>query len=177
MKKTAPSGPVSTKAISAPASATTIIDAELIRQAVENARTNPRKRVVLPLHKNPQAPTHRMLNAIQPGSYIRPHRHLNPPKSESVIVLQGAILALIFSNGGQVEEVHTLAADSAQVGIDSEPGVYHTFLALTDDTVLFEVKPGPYVESTDKDFAPWAPLEGSGEAATYIDYLYTFSGV
>ena len=32
-----------------------------------------------------------MLNAIQPGSYIRPHRHLDPPKSESLILLQGML--------------------------------------------------------------------------------------
>lgn len=116
---------------------------------------------------------HRMLNALQPYSYIQPHRHLHPPKAESVIVLQGAILCLLFSPTGQVEEIHTLAAGSANFGVDSEPGVFHTFLALAEDTVLFEAKPGPYEQSSDKDFAPWAPAEGTPETQAYMDYLYS----
>lgn len=115
---------------------------------------------------------HRMLNAMQPYSYIQPHRHLYPPKAESVIVLQGALLCFLFSPGGKVEEVHTLAAGSANFGIDSEPGVFHTFLALAEDTVIFEVKPGPYQPGSDKDLAPWAPAEGTPEVKGYMDFLY-----
>ena len=117
---------------------------------------------------------HRMLNALQPYSYIQPHRHLHPPKSESVIVLQGAILCFLFNPHGQVEEVYTLAAGSDLLGVDSEPGVFHTFLALIEDTVLFETKPGPYEQSSDKDFAPWAPAEGTPQTQAYLEYLYSF---
>jgi len=124
------------------------------------------------LHKGPESPLHRMINALQPYSYVRPHRHLQPPKAESVIVLQGALLCFIFSPTGQVEQLYTLAADSAHFGVDSEPGVYHTFLALEEDTVVFEAKPGPYEQSSDKDFASWAPPEDTPEAEAYMEYLY-----
>jgi len=160
------------RALAAPGTGTTLITTNLIRQAVEASRRSPRKRIILPLHKNPKSSLHRMLNALQPYSYVRPHRHFQPPKAESVIVLQGAMLCFIFSPAGQVEQIYTLAAGSTHFGVDSEPGVYHTFLALEQDTVLFEAKPGPYTQSSDKDFASWAPEEGTPEAESYMEYLY-----
>lgn len=113
-----------------------------------------------------------MLNAMQPGSYIQPHRHLFPPKAESVIVLQGAIYVFIFHENGSIDEIQTIEAGSLNIGIDSEPGVFHTFVAIKEDTVLFEVKPGPYNQMNDKDFAPWAPKEGAHGAKEYLDHLY-----
>jgi cupin fold WbuC family metalloprotein len=160
------------KALPVPTTDTVLIGTKLIDQVVEGSRLSPRKRMILPLHKNPDAPMHRMLNAMQPYSYIQPHRHLHPPKSESVIVLQGVLLCFLFSADGKVEVVHTLAAGSENFGIDSEPGVFHTFLALMEDTVIFEVKPGPYLPGSDKDFAPWAPAEGAPEVEKYMDFLY-----
>ena len=37
---------------------------------------------------------------------------------------------------------------------------WHSVAALSADTVLFELKPGPYSPIDDKDFAEWAPAEG-----------------
>jgi cupin fold WbuC family metalloprotein len=113
-----------------------------------------------------------MLNALQPNSYIQPHRHRAPPKAESIIVLRGAIGFVTFKEKGEVDQKFTLATGSPEVGIDTDPHVYHTFFALDDDTVLFEVKPGPYNPDTDKDPAIWAPDEGSGEAEEYLKNLY-----
>ncbi|GEM_PF-58815 len=156
----------------APAGRSTVIGATLVQQAIAASRCNPRKRMILPFHKGPEAALHRMLNAVQPGSYIRPHRHLLPPKPESIIVLQGAILCLVFGLEGDVQQVRTLAAGSGEFGFDSEPGIYHSFLALCPDTVLFEVKPGPWAPDTDKDFAPWSPAADSPEVQDYLASLY-----
>ncbi len=163
------------KALPPPAADTNLIGEKLIAQVVEGSRLSPRKRMILPFHKGPEASMHRMLNALQPYSYIRPHRHLHPPKAESVILLQGALLCFLFSPSGQVTEVHRLAGGSPEFGVDSEPGQFHTFLALAEDTVIFEVKPGPYEPASDKDFAEWAPAEGTPEAEEYMGYLYSFS--
>lgn len=162
------------KALAAPQTPSTIIGRELVRQAIEASRHSPRRRIILPLHKNPEANLHRMLNVVQPYSYIQPHRHLDPPKPESIIVLSGAILTFIFNAAGKVEETLVLAAGTAAFGIDFEPGVLHTFFALQPDTLLFEVKPGPY-DQADKDFAPWAPAEGSPDVEAYLTRLYTFA--
>ena len=64
-----------------------------------------------------------------------------------------------------------LAAGAEVVGLDVRPGVYHTVVTLEPDTVVFEAKTGPYNERVDKDFAPWAPAEGSPEAQRYLATL------
>lgn len=161
-------------ALQPPENKTTLINTELIQRVVKGSQQSPRGRIIQPLHKDHSAPLHRMLNGMQPNSYVQPHRHLHPPKAESIIVLQGAIKCFIFSIDGQIEHVCTIAADSSLFGVDSEPGVYHTFLATEKDTVLFEVKPGPYSPATDKDFASWAPAEGSPGVKEYMEYLYNF---
>ena len=76
-----------------------------------------------------------------------------------------------FDNTGEIENYFQLSSDSFNIGIDIEPGVFHTFFALVEDTILFEVKPGPYDQASDKDFASWAPAEGTESA---IDYLRNF---
>jgi cupin fold WbuC family metalloprotein len=164
--------PTYPNALPAPATQTTLIGEDLVRQVVEGSRNSPRKRILLPFHKGPESTLHRMINGLQPYSYIRPHRHLSPPKAESIIVIQGAILSFLFNRDGKVEAVCTLAAGSPDFGVDSEPGAFHTFLALEEDTVIFEVKPGPYEQSSDKDFASWAPAEGTPETKSYMEYLY-----
>lgn len=159
------------KALAPPVEDNTLISADLIDQCIIASRQSPRRRIIQPLHKTSDAQLHRMLNAMQPGSYIQPHRHLFPPKAESVIVLRGAILVFIFANNGIVDTIHTIKAGSINIGIDSEPGVFHTFAAIEKDTVLFEVKPGPYNQADDKDFAPWAPAEGTPGAKEYLENL------
>ena len=39
----------------------------------------------------------RMLNAVEPGSYVRPHRHVNPVKPEAFVVLRGSVLVVRFA--------------------------------------------------------------------------------
>lgn len=112
-----------------------------------------------------------MLNAIQPDSYIQPHRHLHPPKTESVVILCGALATIIFDNSGRILEVHRLQAGSPHLGIDIESGLYHTFLALNPDTVIFEVKPGPYDKASDKDFASWALAPDGAGVKEYLATL------
>jgi cupin fold WbuC family metalloprotein len=113
-----------------------------------------------------------MLNALQPNSYVRPHRHLDPPKAESIIVLKGAITYVEFNDTGEIENFYQLSSESLSIGVDIGPGIFHTFFAVVEDTVLFEVKPGPYEQSSDKDFASWAPAEGSKGAIEYLRNLY-----
>ena len=113
-----------------------------------------------------------MLNALQPNSYVQPHRHLDPPKAESIIVLKGAITYVEFNNTGEIKNFYQLSSESLSIGVDIEPGIFHTFFAVVEDTVLFEVKPGPYEQSSDKDFASWAPTEGSESAIEYLRNLH-----
>jgi len=148
-------------AMPAPGTDVTGISGSLIQQVIDASRQSPRRRIIMPFHKSSDDRLQRMLNAIQPGSYIRPHRHVNPPKSESIVVLKGIICFVEFSESGDIGSVMVAGSALPLLGIDIDATVYHTYFALEPDTVLFEVKPGPYDEGSDKQFAPWAPAEGS----------------
>lgn len=158
-------------ALDPPPEPVTVLDQATVERALAASRRSPRRRVILPFHKSASDPLQRMLNAVQPGSYIRPHRHLDPPKAESIVVLAGAIRYLVFDETGVVVRRETASARGRSFGIDCDPGIFHTFWALEPDTLLFEVKPGPYRAADDKDFAPWAPAEGTQEAAGYLTRL------
>lgn len=155
-------------ALDAPESSVTKLDRSILDTALAESRNSPRKRIIQPLHKEADATLHRMLNCMQPGTYIRPHRHVDPPKAESFVFLSGAARQLIFDDEGTVTESFVIRAGSEIFGADIEPGVWHTWIVLEPDTVAFEVKPGPYTRSSDKDFAPWTPEEGTAEAEEFV---------
>ena len=159
------------RALPAPSGDLTLISNELVSTTLEHSRTSPRGRVIQPFHKTASDPLHRMLNAVQPGSYIRPHRHLDPPKAEAWILLRGAAAFFTFEDDGRVRDCVHLDAKGDLFGVDLVPGVYHSFIALEPDTVLYEVKTGPYSELTDKAFAPFAPAESAPEATAYMESL------
>ena len=48
--------------------------------------------------------------------------------------------------------------------VDMPAGTWHTVLALTPDAVLLEGKAGPFDLQGPREFADWAPEEGTEEA-------------
>jgi len=150
-----------------------VINDDLVRRKASDARRSERQREIHVFHEGDPDPLQRMLNALQPGSYIRPHRHLHPPKAESIILLQGVLGYASFGEDGLPEEggLILLDRDRHVYGCDIRPGVCHTIFALAPDTVIFEVKPGPYDPGEDKDFALWAAPERSPEAAAFLAEL------
>jgi cupin fold WbuC family metalloprotein len=134
------------------------------------AEASPRLRMNHNFHSGPEDNPHRFLNVLLNGTYIRPHRHSAPPKSESFLVLEGIADVILFDEDGAITARHQLGADSPEGrlwGIDISPGVWHTIVARTRRVVCFEVKPGPWVASNDKEFASWAPAENDPGAAAY----------
>ncbi|HET7538366.1 MAG TPA: WbuC family cupin fold metalloprotein [Polyangiaceae bacterium] len=160
-----------TRALSAPSGPLCWLSKELLEGAIAASHSSPRRRMIQPFHRSENATLHRMFNAVQPGSYIPPHRHWDPPKAESWLVLRGALAFFTFDDQGLITECLEIRADGEIFGVDLEPGVYHTFFALEPDTVVYEVKDGPYSPTTDKAFPDWAPREGSPEASSYLTRL------
>lgn len=131
------------------------------------AAANPRLRLNRNLHTM-EDPVHRLLNAMEPGSYVRPHRHLHPPKSETFLVVAGAVGLVVFDDRGGVAETIELAPSGDLFGADLPPDTWHTLVALEPRTVFFETKVGPYVSPVPEDVPPWAPAEGAAAAADLV---------
>lgn len=148
-----------------------IIDQALLDEVSAEARRSPRLRKNRNFHAAEADASHRLLNAIEPGSYIPPHRHLDSAKDESIFVLRGALGAVFFDDAGAVTEAVRLAPDGAAVGINIPSGAYHTVFALEAGTVFFEAKAGPYAPLRVEEKAPWAPAEGDAGAAEYLQRL------
>lgn len=144
---------------------TTRIDQSLLDQTCENARTSDRKRKNANFHPADDFPAHRLINAMQPGSYVRPHRHLDPNKDESIVVLRGRFGYLSFDDQGSVKEALTFCAGGPIFGVDIPHGTTHTLLALDPDSVFFEAKAGPFVPLSNDEIAHWSPAECTPEAS------------
>jgi cupin fold WbuC family metalloprotein len=149
-----------------------LIDAALIEATIERALASPRRRANHNLHAGPADNPHRFLNVFVRGSYVTPHRHLEPPKSETFLVLEGELAAFTFDDDGRITHCYHLGAPGTGTrGIDFPAGVWHTVAALSELAVCLEVKPGPWDPATDKEFARWAPPEGDPAAAQYLEGL------
>ena len=80
------------------------IDQNLIADLAEKARNSDRKRINFNFHKVPGDPLQRLLNVMQPGTYLQPHKHENPDKREVFIALTGKFLALEFDEQGNITD-------------------------------------------------------------------------
>jgi cupin fold WbuC family metalloprotein len=146
-----------------------LLDAQLFQSLIERAYHSPRLRTNHNFHLSMDDNPHRFLNVMVRGTYIAPHRHRNPPKSESFLVIDGELAFFTFDDSGQITSTYLLGQEA--VGIDIQPGVWHTIAVLSPHAVCYEVKPGPYSWSDDKDFAPWAPREGDPGVEEYLEWL------
>ena len=149
----------------------TPIDNELFTALCDQAEDAPRRRAHLLLHASHDDPVQRMLIALQPGTYFRPHRHTTPPKWELMMVLKGAVAWLGFDDEGRVTSRTEAGAHKQAKGLEYPPGTWHALVCLTPDTVLFECKPGPFAPVAEQDFALWAPPEGSPRAGDCVRWM------
>ena len=133
-----------------------------------------RKRQHKNIHQHYNDSCQRLFNAIGIDSYIRPHRHLIDPKDECLIAVRGRMALLVFDDIGQVEQVIRFGAQTNEaqqaisVGVNLPAGVWHTVIAEMPDSILFEVKSGPFNPEQAKEWAAWAPAENTPEAAEYL---------
>ena len=140
---------------------------ELIQQGIRASKESERRRIILPIHREQESEVQRMINFLQPDTYIRPHKHPLNHATESLVMIQGSILFFIYSDTGEIDSELRIDSKPIPGVIDIEPGIWHSFKVLESDTLLFECKRGPYDAETDKIFAPWAPEEGSKEADSW----------
>lgn len=146
---------------------------ECLADVTAAAARRDRRRLNHNLHPTLADPVQRLVNVLHPGSYVRPHRHTQPPRWELFVILSGRAVVLTLADDGRVEERCELGGDGGAVAVEIEAGRWHTVLAVNRPAVLFEVKPGPYSPVSDKDFAAWAPAEGQPACDRLLAWLAT----
>lgn len=150
---------------------TQIIAKSLFASLVERAKTSPRLRANHNFHQTAAENPNRFLNVLVEGTYIAPHRHLDPPKPEAFLVLEGQVALFVFEEDGAIAECHLLGPETPSWGVDVPAGVWHSMAVLSPHAVCYELKPGPYVAASDKEFAPWAPREGEPGVPEFLNSL------
>ncbi|NPA37312.1 MAG: WbuC family cupin fold metalloprotein [Chlorobi bacterium] len=140
-----------------------IISQELLDNVTEQAKASSRRRMNYNFHENESDPLNRFLNALEPDTYIVPHRHKNPDKEEIILVLRGSLAVFIFDDDGNITNSVVVSPETGIYGIDINSDEWHSFVILEENTVIYEVKLGPYTPFKPEDFAKWAPAPDAGE--------------
>lgn len=148
-----------------------IIDQILLDQLSGDAKVSKRKRKNLNYHFGDADVLQRMLNAFEPDTYVRPHRHAKPSKREVFILLRGRLLMLFFDDYGNVTERTILDRDTGNFGMEIAAGEWHMAISLREGTIVYEIKDGPYNPLNDKQFATWAPEEDAPDAMAFLERL------
>lgn len=135
------------------------------------ARSSPRLRMNYNFHLNHEDTINRLLNAMEPWTYIQPHKHENPDRFEIFLALRGRFVVFIFDNHGEIIDHAILDAREGKYGVEIPPRTYHTLFSLEPNSVAYEIKEGPFIPGITKNCALWAPAEGQPDVRKYMQNL------
>ncbi len=148
-----------------------IIDSNQMQSLTAQAKTRDRKRANLNLHTALDDSVQRFFNALEPETYVIPHRHSGSERFELFIAIKGAAAMVLFDDDGRLLERVILNSDGPVHAIEIPGDTWHTVVSLQTDTIMYESKPGPYTPVDDKDFAAWAPREGEARCKPFIEWF------
>jgi cupin fold WbuC family metalloprotein len=140
-----------------------LVGSEQVARLLETAAASTRKRSHLLLHADQQDQVQRLLIGLEPGSYVRPHVH--GEQWEMIVLLRGRFDFLIFDP--QAELLQRLAMSEASPVVQIPRGTWHSGVAVAPQTLVLEVKPGPYRPN---EFALWAPEEGEPASSAFVHW-------
>lgn len=123
----------------------------LLDTITAQANASPRRRANHNLHEQLEDSVQRLAIAMEPDTFVRPHRHRHT--WELLTPLRGRYVVLFFDEEGVVTAREVLGGESRV--IEFPANTWHAVLSLDKGGVIFEVKRGPYEPLSDKDFAPW----------------------
>ncbi len=119
-----------------------IIDDTLLGEVCAQAQASPRLRMNYNFHTDLNDKCQRLLNAMEPGTVMPIHHH---KVAEMYIVIKGKLEVQSFDDDGKVLERIVLAPAEGRYGIQIPPNTWHSLIVKEKDTVIFEVKEGPFI--------------------------------
>lgn len=143
------------------------LTSDMLDDLVRQAKNSPRLRANSNLHEALSEPVQRLAIAMEPETFVRPHRH--PGTWELLIALRGRFVVLLFDEAGRVTQRTVLGRDCHVIELPA--GTWHAVRSLDPGGVIFEVKQGPYAPVPEADFAPWCGT-GEGDEAARLNAWY-----
>lgn len=135
----------------------------------EEAKKSPNRRARLLMHHSLQDPVQEMIIAFCKDSTVTVHR--TPKRSESLQVVEGEVLIVMFDEGGNIThrfEMGPLGSGKTFIyRIKSVP--WHMVIPLTDIVVIHESLQGPF-EKVDECFPTWIPQDTLSNKI-FIDHI------
>lgn len=125
-----------------------MIDDCLLDSVMEQAGKSPRLRMNYNFHKSLDAKAQRLLNALKVGTELPIHRHRHT--IETYVLLRGKIDVLFYDDRKVLQNRIHLDPKLGLYGLNIPEGQWHT-LEVLEDSVLFEVKDGPYILLQEED--------------------------
>jgi cupin fold WbuC family metalloprotein len=121
-----------------------IINRDLLDKVTGEAKASPRLRMNYNFHQSLEDKCHRFLNALEVGTVVPIHHHVT--KDETFILLRGRVRVSTYNDDGTVRESVVLCQEEGRYGVDIPKNTWHNVECLEADSVIFEVKEGPFVE-------------------------------
>lgn len=148
-----------------------MIDRQLFKQLLDEARNSPRKRAHRNLHQHYEEPVQRVCIGLVSGTYVPPHAHPQAHQWELILSLQGRVGLVIFDASGCITRRHVLSEKGPASGIQLLPDTWHTLYPIDPESIILEIKQGPYDPAKAARFAAWAPTEGAPEASRFLEWV------
>lgn len=126
-----------------------VLTTKILDNLTKEAMASDRLRIAYDLRTTLQDQSQRMLNALEPGTDLPIHRHMNT--SEINVMLRGSVRELIYDDEGNITEDVTLKAGCEPNTISIPAGVWHRLECLEPGTIMFEAKDGPYQPRREED--------------------------
>ena len=123
-----------------------VINEELLDDVSQRAKESPRLRMNFNLHESLDAKAQRLLNALEPGTVLPVHRHKTTV--ETHVLLRGRLKVVLFGDDGSQVDSVVLDNELGVHGVNIPKNSWHSVEVLVPDTVILEVKDGPYTPLT-----------------------------
>ena len=146
-----------------------LMTSDLINELILRAGGNTRQRINHNIHESLSDPVQRLFIASRLESYFRPHRH--PEKWEFAVVIRGLFNVLVFDDTSRLIERVSIGPGAEVIAFEMPPDTWHSWVTMTDGSVFFETKQGPYSALRPADFAVWSPEEGTPKVEGFLTRL------
>lgn len=117
-----------------------IIDKAILDELTARAKASPRLRMNMDLRNSDSDGSQRMLNAIEPGTVLPVHRHMN--SSVTIVCIRGHLEELLYDDEGNLTDCIDMVPGGTIINLPK--GTWHSLRSLESGTVLLEVQDGKW---------------------------------